>query len=307
VTGRFAGKVALVTGAANGLGRAHALLLAAEGARVVVNDYGGDAGGRGAASEPAAEVVAQIIDAGGDAVADTHDVATDGAAVVQTAIEAFGALHCVVNNAGIVNGGTVEELSAEDFDRLLDVHVGGTVAVTRAAWPIFRAQGYGRIVNTTSCSVFGLPHSPAYITAKSAILGFTRAIARDGEPYDIRANAVMPTAHTRLTAQHPDFAALMSAAFPPEAVSPFVLRLLLNDVPCNGETFVVGGGRAARVLLATVPGAVGLSSIEACIQRFDQVLDSQRPFIPADATQEILYECEHLGINIADLFAPKRS
>jgi NAD(P)-dependent dehydrogenase (short-subunit alcohol dehydrogenase family) len=226
-------------------------------------------------------------------------VSKEGAAIVQTALDAFGGLHCVVNNAGIANGGTLEQMPVSDFDRMLDIHLGGTVAVTRAAWPILREQGYGRIVNTSSASVFGLPHTPAYITAKAAIFGLTRAIAHDGKKVGIKVNAIMPAAYSRLTQQSPEFAPVMEAGFPAEAVAPFVGALLSPDVPCSGETFVVGGGRAARVVLATVPGAVGMSTIDDYLENFDQVMSTEHIEIPKDANVEVVYECQQLGIDLA--------
>jgi NAD(P)-dependent dehydrogenase (short-subunit alcohol dehydrogenase family) len=292
-------KVVIVTGAGGGIGRAHALLFAREGAQVVVNDYGGDSKGNAGTSEAAERVVAEITAAGGSAVADSNDVSKDGAAIVQTALDAFGGLHCVVNNAGIANGGTLEQMPVSDFDRMLDIHLGGTVAVTRAAWPILREQGYGRIVNTSSASVFGLPHTPAYITTKAAIFGLTRAIAHDGKKVGIKVNAIMPAAYSRLTQQSPEFAPVMEAGFPAEAVAPFVGALLSPDVPCSGETFVVGGGRAARVVLATVPGAVGMSTIDDYLENFDQVMSTEHIEIPKDANVEVVYECQQLGIDLA--------
>jgi NAD(P)-dependent dehydrogenase (short-subunit alcohol dehydrogenase family) len=136
--GRFDGQVVAVTGAGGGLGRSHPLLLAAEAAHVVVNDYCGDTVGNAGMSRAAHGVVDEIRQAGGEAVVHTHDVSTEGAAVVATAVEAFGGLHAVVNNAGIANGGDFDAISDEDFARMMAIHVGGTIAVSRTAWPIFR-------------------------------------------------------------------------------------------------------------------------------------------------------------------------
>lgn len=294
---RFDDQVVVVTGAGGGLGRAHALLLASQGARVVVNDYGGDQHGARGTSEMAERVVAEIAALGGEAVADASDVALEPAAVVQRALDTWGALHAVVNNAGIANGGTIETLPAADFDRLVDIHLGGTVGVCRAAWPIFREQGYGRIVNTTSASVFGMPGTPAYITAKAAVFGLTRALAADGAPIGVKANSIMPAAYSRLTAASPGLAGLLEAGFPAEAVSPMVGALACADAPCTGETFVVGGHRAARVVLATVPGATGLATVDDCLERFDEIIASDEIEIPTSAMAEVGYECRQLGID----------
>jgi NAD(P)-dependent dehydrogenase (short-subunit alcohol dehydrogenase family) len=297
--GHLDGDIVIVTGAGGGLGRAHALLFAREGARVVVNDYGGDSSGNRGSSAAADAVVAEIEAAGGTAVADAHDVGLDGAAVVQTALDAFGGVHAVVNNAGIANGGAIDELPAEAFDRLVDIHLGGAVAICRAAWPIMREQGYGRVVNTSSASVFGLPHTPAYITAKAALFGLTRALSQDGAAHGIKVNAIMPSAYTRLTAMSADFAAVMEAAFPPELVSPFVGLLVSRAAPCTGETFALGGGRAARVVLATVPGARGLDSIDACIERYDEVMASDHLEIIENGMAHVGYETGQLEIDFA--------
>jgi NAD(P)-dependent dehydrogenase (short-subunit alcohol dehydrogenase family) len=290
------GDVVIVTGAGGGIGRAHALLFAREGARVVVNDYGGDTHGTAGTSEAADKVVAEITAAGGTAVADAHDVALDGAAVVQTALDAFGAVHAVVNNAGIANGGAIDELPAADFDRLVAIHLGGAVAICRAVWPVFRGQGYGRIVNTSSGSVFGMPGTPAYITAKAALFGLTRALAHDGRAHDIKVNAIMPCAYSRLTAQSPELGPIMEAGFPPERIAPFVAALVSQAAPVTGETFIVGGGRAARVVLAEVPGLVGFESVDDVLAGFDQVMASDDLTVPRNAFDELAYECRHLGI-----------
>jgi len=301
--GHFDGQIAIVTGGGGGLGREYALLLASEGAKVVVNDYGGDRRGTPGTSAMADQVVAEIQDAGGEAVADASDVALTASDIVRTAQEVFGGLHIVVNNAGISGGGTLETIPAEDFDRMLAIHLGGTLGVSRAAWPILRAQGYGRIVNTSSASVFGLPGTSHYITAKAAIFGFTRALAQDGRSFDVKVNAVMPSAYSRLTVQSPEFAGLMEAGFPAHRVAPFVCALASRGVPCTGETFVVGGGRAARVVLGTAPGMHDITSIDDCLSRFDEALSLQDLYVPSDAVQAVVYEARQLGLELGD-FAP---
>ena len=297
--GRFDGQVVVVTGAAGGLGRAHALLLAAEGAQVVINDYGGDSFGTAGTSEPAERVVAEISANGGEAVADAHDVALDGAAVVQTALDAFGGLHAVVNNAGIVGGGEFDGIPEADYDRMLAIHLGGTLAVTRAAWSVFKAQQYGRVVNTSSVSVFGLPYTSAYVTAKAAIFGLTRALALEGRSNGIKVNGIMPSAYSRLTAMSPDFGPVMEAGFPAERVSPFVGALASREVPVTGETFVVGGGRAARVVLGTVPGVTDLQSVDDALARFDHAMRSDDIVVPEDGNKQVIYECDRIGLDLS--------
>jgi NAD(P)-dependent dehydrogenase (short-subunit alcohol dehydrogenase family) len=300
---RFSGQVAIVTGAGGGIGRAHALLLGGEGASVVVNDYGGDSSGNRGTSAAAQAVVDEIVAAGGTAVADSHDVSIEGPEIVQAALDTFGGIHVIVNNAGIANGGQIDEIPPADFDRMLAIHLGGTVAVCRAAWPIMRAQGFGRIVNTSSASVFGLSGTSAYITAKAALFGLSRALGNDGRKFDIKVNAIMPSAYSRLTAKSPEFAPVMEAGFPPERIAPFVAALLTRECPCTGETFVVGGGRAARVVLATVPGITDITDIDDVLNRFDQIMDTGDLYIPPEATAQVLYECQQIGLDLAALMS----
>jgi NAD(P)-dependent dehydrogenase (short-subunit alcohol dehydrogenase family) len=297
--GHFDGQVAVVTGAGGGLGREYALLLAAQGAKVVVNDYGGNTTGTPGTPAMAEAVASEILEAGGVAVADGHDVATEGADVITTALEAFGAVHVVINNAGIAGGGTFDAISPNDFDRMLAIHLGGTLAVSRAAWPVFRSQDYGRIVNTSSASVFGLPGTSAYITAKAAVFGLTRALGHDGRGIGVKVNAVMPSAFSRLTSRSPELGPVMSAGFPAKRAAPFVCALATRSVVCTGETFVVGGGRAARVVLGTVPGLREISSIDDCLARFDEALSLDGLYVPEDAIHEVLYECQEIGLDLS--------
>jgi NAD(P)-dependent dehydrogenase (short-subunit alcohol dehydrogenase family) len=301
-TDRYAGRVAVVTGGGGGLGREYARLIAAGGGRVVVNDLGGDhRGGRTGSPGPAEGVAAEIRAAGGEAVADTSDVVAQPGAVVGTALDAWGRLDLVVNNAGIASGGSIDEIRPEDFDRMIDVHYRGTIAVCRAAWPVLRDRGYGRIVNTSSGSTMGLPGSSAYISAKAAVMGLTRALAFDGAPYGIQVNAVMPIALTRLTRQIPSarFREFLDAHFPPSAVAPFVGALLSEQVPCSGETFSVGGGIAARVALATVPGFVAAEPrVEEYLDNFDRVMATDEMWVPTGSMDEVEFRARQLGVDL---------
>jgi NAD(P)-dependent dehydrogenase (short-subunit alcohol dehydrogenase family) len=299
---RYAGRVAIVTGGGGGLGREYARLIAAGGARVVVNDLGGDHhGGRRGSPGPADRVVAEIRDAGGEAVPDTADVAVDPGAVVRTAVDTWGRLDLLVNNAGIAGGGFIDEVSMEDFDRMVDVHYRATVAVCRAAWPVLREGAYGRIVNTSSGSTMGLAGSSAYISAKAGVMGLTRALAFDGAAHGIKVNAVMPIALTRLTRQIPSprFRDFLESHFPPSAVAPFVGALLAEEVPCSGETFSVGAGIAARVALATVPGYVAHEPrVEDYLVNFDQVMATEGMWVPSGSMDEVEFRARQLGVEL---------
>ncbi len=195
----FNGRVAIITGSGNGLGRAHALALAARGAQVVVNDIGTSADGFGKSSDAADQVVKKIKDAGGSAVACYDSVATEEGAnnIIQTAVKQFGRLDILVNNAGIIRSSPVEETTLENWDAVIKTHVYGTFLCTRAAVPIMKKQQYGRIINTSSAVGFGLINHTAYSTAKEAITGFSRTVAREVGKHGITCNIIRPVAAWR--------------------------------------------------------------------------------------------------------------
>jgi len=278
---RFDDRVAIVTGAGGGLGRAHAMLLAARGARVVVNDLGGARDGTGEGSDAMADaVVAEITAAGGTALANAESVATreGGDAVVGQAVDAWGRVDIVVNNAGITGQGNFAE--PESYQRVYATHLIGTVNVLRAAWPHFEERGYGRVVNTTSGSVFGAAGSGDYAAAKGGVFALTRNLAQDYENTDITVNAIMPMAFTRMTAAipHPPTVEWLEKWFAPEKVSPFVAYLCHESVPCTGETFTVGGGRAAHVVFAHTDGYFDLdATAESYRDHFAEVMADDDP------------------------------
>jgi NAD(P)-dependent dehydrogenase (short-subunit alcohol dehydrogenase family) len=241
-------KVIIVTGAGGGLGRAYARFLARNGALVVVNDLGGTRDGSGSGTGMADSVVEEIRAAGGEAVADYSTVATsEGAeATVNTAIERFGGVHGVVNNAGILRDGAFHKMSAENFDAVVKVHLYGGFYVTRAAWPHFREQRYGRVVVATSTAgIYGNFGQANYAAAKLGLLGMVNTLAIEGAKYGITANAVAPLASTRMTADVAPQELLDK--LDPDHVAPAVGYLMSEQNRDTGSVFVVGGGQVQRV------------------------------------------------------------
>jgi NAD(P)-dependent dehydrogenase (short-subunit alcohol dehydrogenase family) len=282
----FEGRVVVVTGAGRGIGRAYAELLGARGAMVVVNDLGGGMAGGGADAGPASEVVDAIVAAGGVAVADAHDVSTeDGAgALVATALDQFGRVDALVNNAGIIRWAKFPDADAENVDRHLAVHVRGSFHTARAAWPHFVAQGRGRIVNTTSSGMFGLPNNVGYATAKAAVVGMTRSLATAGAEHDIRCNLVAPAAYTRMAGAADDDSP-MATTMAPALVAPMVAFLAHDDCPVTGEIYAAGAGRFARIVIAQAEGWVatdGAPTVEDVAAHWTQINDETSHTVPAD-------------------------
>lgn len=243
-------RVIVVTGAGGGLGREYALTLAKEGASVVVNDLGGARDGTGAGHSMADQVVAEIKDAGGRAVANYDSVAdTAGAAnIVKTALDEFGKIDGIVSNAGILRDGTFHKMTDEAWDSVLKVHLYGGYNVIRAAWPHFREQSFGRVVVATSTSgLFGNFGQANYSAAKLGLVGLINTLAQEGAKYDIKANALAPIAATRMTEDilPPEVFKKLT----PEYVAPVVSYLCTEEVPDSGSIFIVGGGKVQRTAL----------------------------------------------------------
>ncbi len=279
----FKGRVAIVTGAGGGLGRAHALALAARGAKVLVNDLGGARDGSGGSVSAAEAVVAEIRAAGGEALANGASV-TDFAAVqamVQQAVDAWGRVDILVNNAGILRDKTFAKMELADFQLVVDVHLMGAVHCSKAVWPIMNAQKYGRILMTTSSTgLYGNFGQSNYGAAKMALVGLMQTLALEGAKNDIRVNCLAPTAATRMTEGLLPEAVL--AALKPEAVVPAMLVLVSQDAPTR--TILCAGAGTFEAAHITMTQGVWLgtdaSTPERLAQRLAEVTDRAGDSVP---------------------------
>ncbi|HZN14883.1 MAG TPA: SDR family oxidoreductase [Acidimicrobiales bacterium] len=283
----YEGKVAIITGAGGGLGREHALLLASRGAQIVVNDLGGSVSGEGGDAGPAHTAAKEIEDLGGIAVADTNSVATPegGEAIVQTAVDAFGRVDIVINNAGILRDKTFHNMTAEFVDPVLDVHLRGAFWVTRPAWVKMREQGYGRVINTSSNSgILGNFGQSNYGAAKMGLVGFTRVLAAEGAKYNIKANAIAPVARTRMTEE---LLGPLAERLDPALVSPVVAWLAHEDCPVTGEVYSVGGGRVARFFIGMTTGYTNPAiTLEDVRDNWDQIRSEDGYTVPSGPGDE---------------------
>jgi NAD(P)-dependent dehydrogenase (short-subunit alcohol dehydrogenase family) len=282
MTIRFDGKVAIVTGAGGGLGRAHALALAARGAKVVVNDLGVARDGEGASASPAQAVVAEIVAAGGEAMANGASV-TDAVAVqamVDDVLAKWGRIDILVNNAGVLRDKSFAKMSLEDFRFVVDVHLMGAANCTKAVWETMRAQNYGRIVMTTSSSgLYGNFGQANYGAAKMALVGLMQTLAIEGGKNNIRVNCLAPTAHTRMTEDLG--AALPLELLDPERVTPGLLYLVSEDAPSRCILAAGAGGfERAYVTLTQGIHAVGEDAAEQVAAGFEAISDRTGEIVP---------------------------
>ena len=251
----LSGRVAIVTGGGGGLGREYALALASRNARVVVNDLGSSVDGTGSDPSAAIHVASEIQVLGGIAIADGHSVAKQATAerIVDVALQAFGRLDIVVNNAGIVREDSFHNMATKSFDDVVVVHLRGAFNVIRAAWPHMREQNYGRVVNTSSgAGVFGLSGQANYSAAKAGIIGLTKTLAIEGVKCGIAANAIAPVARTRMT--EAIMSSYLAERATPNMVSPLVVWLSSDKCVDSGSLYTVGAGRVARIAVAMTHG-----------------------------------------------------
>ncbi|KAG5652324.1 hypothetical protein H0H81_005392 [Sphagnurus paluster] len=274
----FKGHTVVVTGAGGGLGKTYSLLFASRGANVVVNDFNAAA---------AQKVVDQIVQAGGKAVVNTSSV-TDGAAVIQSALDAFGGVTILINNAGILRDKGFKNMSDKEWDQITEVHLKGAFACTKAAWPHFRKQKFGRVINTASAAgLYGNFGQANYSAAKMALVGFTKTLAREGAKYGIRSSVIAPIAASPMTEtiMPPEMLANLS----PEYVAPFVAALCHPDGPdASGKIFEVGAGFIAEIRWERSHGTVFKTDASftpsAVKEKWSQIVDFTKPDYPRDVT-----------------------
>ncbi len=274
---RFDGRVAIVTGGGRGLGRAYAMLMAARGAKVVVNDIGVGLSGEATAEGPADELVREITAAGGEAVANLDSVATPagGKAIIDAAMDRYGRVDILIHNAGIIRRGLLSELSYDDFELALDVHLRGGFHVLRAAFPHMIAQNYGRIIMTASVNgLYGKANNGNYAVAKSGLIGLSHTAAIEGMAHNINSNVIVPAAVTRMSQ------GIDTSAFPPmdpDLVAPVVGWLSHESCTVTGEIYASAAGRIARVYLAESQGVFQPSwSMEQIADQIDAIRDQSR-------------------------------
>ncbi|MDA4106230.1 SDR family NAD(P)-dependent oxidoreductase [Mycolicibacterium holsaticum] len=277
---RFDDRVAVITGAGRGLGRSYAMLLAARGAKVVVNDPGGNLTGGGTDAGPAEDVVREIVAAGGQAVANTDSVATadGGKAIVDTALDRYGRIDILIHNAGNVRRAPLREMSYDDFDAVLDVHLRGAFHVVRPAFPTMCDAGYGRIVLTSSIGgLYGNHQVANYAAAKAGVIGLSNVAAMEGAADGVVSNVIVPAAVTRMAE------GIDTSAYPPmgpELVAPTVGWLAHESCSVNGEVFIALAGRVARAFVAETPGLYQPAwSIEDVGEQIAAIRDPSDPVI----------------------------
>ncbi len=284
-------RVVIVTGAGGGLGRCHALLMAERGAHVVVNDLGGTSAGSGESDEPADRIVAEIRVAGGEAVAnyDSVSVPEGGEAIVQTALDAYGTVDVVVNNAGFLRDKSFAKLEPADLEAILDVHLKGAFFVSQPAFRVMKEKGFGRFIHTTSAAgLFGNFGQANYAAGKMGLVGLSNVIAVEGAKSGVSSNVIAPLAKTRLTEE---LMGPMADKVLPEQVSALVAFLASEQCDLTHEVFSVGGGRIARVFVGLGEGWLGgaghVPTPEEVVENLDAIRSTDDFIIPGQATDEM--------------------
>ncbi len=287
----FDGRVAIVTGAGGGLGREYALELGRRGARVVVNDLGGAVDGSGSSQAAADVVVEQIRGAGGEAIASYDSVASreGGAAIVAAAVDAYDTVDIVINNAGILRDKSFANMTLDEVDAVLDVHLHGAFHVSHPAFQVMKEKGYGRVVHTSSAAgLFGNFGQANYGAAKAGLVGLSNVLAIEGAKYDIKSNAVAPTARTRMTE---DVLGPFMEMFDPLQVVPMVVYLASEQNQHSHEVFSAGGGRYARIFIGTNDGWFAgqgvVPEVEEVVDHIDEIRDITEYTVPMSINDEL--------------------
>jgi len=288
---RYDGRVAVITGAGGGLGKTYALELARRGAKVVVNDLGGTREGKGGSQSMADQTVKEITEAGGEAVANYDSVAAPegGESVVQTALDRFGKVDIVVNNAGILRDKTFAKLPPEDLEAVLAVHLKGAFYVTQPAFRSMKENGYGRLVFTASAAgILGNFGQTNYGAAKMGLVGLSNVLAQEGAKYNIKSNVIAPLAKTRLTEE---LLGAFADQLSPEWVTPLVCYLCSEQCELTHEIFSAGGGRYARFFVGVTPGWFAgqkeVPSVDDIADHIDVIRNTDGYLIPGSANEEI--------------------
>ena len=286
----FDGRVAIVTGAGGGLGRTYALELARRGARVVVNDLGGSVDGTGSSESAADQVVTEIEEAGGEAVANYDSVSTPegGEAIVQTALDSLGTVDIVVNNAGILRDRSFANMELSELQAVLEVHLRGAFYVSQPAFKVMKDKGYGRFVFTSSnAGLFGNFGQANYGAAKAGLAGLSNVLAIEGAKYDIKSNAIAPIAKTRMTE---DLLGPFADMVLPEQVTPMVVYLCSEANEHTHEIFTAGGGRYGRIAIVTNDGWIAgqgeVPTVEEIADHLDEIRDLSDQIVPESVNDE---------------------
>jgi NAD(P)-dependent dehydrogenase (short-subunit alcohol dehydrogenase family) len=305
----FTGQAAVVTGAGRGLGRLYALDLARRGAAVVVNDLGGSMRGAGADSGVADEVVDEIKRAGGTAIAsyDSVDSPAGGQAIIDAAVDAFGRLDAVISNAGIFSSVPFEDLSVDEWTRMLRVHLDGGFFLSQPAYRVMKKNGGGRFVFiSSSAGIFGQPMEAHYAAAKAGLVGLTNVIAIEGEAHGIFANSIMPTGFSRMVTETVgDEKSLTESGFMrairPELVAPLVTFLASSACTFTHRNYSASAGRYARVFVGLSEGWLADAESEPTAEdieaHLEQMSSTDRFFVPTSIVDEVLKVCERRGVN----------
>jgi NAD(P)-dependent dehydrogenase (short-subunit alcohol dehydrogenase family) len=289
---RFDGRVAIVTGAGGGLGRTHALEFARRGAQLVVNDLGGSVDGKGSGKSLADQVVKEIEEAGGKAIANYDSVSTPegGEAIVKTALDGFGRVDIVINNAGILRDRSFVKMTPQEIEAVLDVHLKGAFFVSQPAFRAMKKNAYGRFMFTASAAgVFGNFGQSNYGSAKMGLVGLSNVLAVEGAKYNIRSNVIAPIAMTRMTE---NILANMDLPLDTECVTPLVIHLCSEECEITHEIYSVGAGRFARVFVGLCKGWISRDnpkvSAEEVRDHMEQIRDESGYTVPGSAADEMI-------------------